>query len=98
MSDVETGTITRQQIKTPSMYKVIMLNDDFTHQDFVVQVLTQIFNKTEEEAINLMLTIHETGRATIGLYTKEVALTKVMMVDRAAQTYGHPLTAIAEEA
>jgi ATP-dependent Clp protease adaptor protein ClpS len=98
MSDVDTSTVTKIEIKTPSMWKVLIFNDDFTTMEFVVQVLTQIFNKSEEEATALMLTVHEQGKATVGLYTKEVAQTKVALTTRAAETYGHPLLTVAEEA
>jgi len=80
------------------MWKVILHNDDFTPMEFVVQVLLQIFGKDLEEATRLMLTVHESGKATVGLYTKEVATTKVMQTQRAAEVYGHPLLSTTEEA
>lgn len=98
MSDTATKTTTRISLKTPSMWKVVLHNDDFTPMDFVVQVLMQIFDKNYEESTKIMLHVHENGKATVGLYTKEVAHTKVLITLRAAEQYGHPLLATAEEA
>ena len=98
MSHTDSDTIVRQTIKTPSMWKVTLHNDDFTPMDFVVLVLMQIFNKNVEEASALMQAVHVSGVANVGLYTKEVASTKVLLTMRAATKYGHPLLAVAEEA
>ena len=98
MSSTESDTLTRIELKTPSMWKVILHNDDFTPMDFVTQVLIHIFRKSEEEATELMLQVHHKGAATVGLYTKEVAETKVHQVKRLAETAGHPLLTTAEEA
>lgn len=98
MSETGTSTAIRQQIKPPSMWKVVLHNDDFTTMAFVVQVLTQIFAKSQDEAVAIMLTVHAHDRATVGLYTKEVATTKVIITLRAAESFGHPLLATAEEA
>jgi ATP-dependent Clp protease adaptor protein ClpS len=93
-----TDTLTKTELRMPSMWKVLMVNDDYTPMDFVVQVLTEVFHKTEEEANDLTMTIHVKGKANVGLYTKEIALTKVYQVDRLAAAAGHPLKTEAEEA
>lgn len=98
MADVATRTKTKMSIKTPSMWKVILHNDDFTPMDFVVAVLMQIFGKSLEESVALMLTVHNEGRAVVSLYTREIAETKVRETMQAAQASGHPLLATAEEA
>jgi len=98
MSDTTTVTNTKIHIKDPSMWKVILHNDDYTPMDFVVQILIQIFDKDIEEATRLMMLVHESGKANVGLYTKEIAATKVILATRAAEAYGHPLMTTAEEA
>lgn len=96
--DVEVTTKTKIKLKAPSMWKVIIYNDDFTPMDFVIRVLIEIFNKSIEEAVALMLHVHTNGKATVGNYTKEVAETKVSQTMRAAEAYQHPLLVTAEEA
>lgn len=98
MSDVQTQTRAKVKIKTPSMWKVTLYNDDFTPMEFVTQVLIQLFHKPREEAEVIMLAVHEKGRAQVGVYTKEVAVHKALQVKTVAESYGHPLLAIAEEA
>jgi ATP-dependent Clp protease adaptor protein ClpS len=102
MSDSDTitttETSTRIKVKQPSMWKVILHNDDFTPMDFVMAVLVQIFHKSETEAYDLMMTVHTKNKAVVGLYTKEIAQTKVSIVDRAAAEHNHPLKTTAEEA
>jgi ATP-dependent Clp protease adaptor protein ClpS len=93
-----TETLTKVKLKTPSMWKVLLHNDDYTPMDFVIAVLVQVFHKGEEEAHALALTVHNQGKANIGLYTKEVALTKVSQVERIAREEQHPLKVTAEEA
>jgi ATP-dependent Clp protease adaptor protein ClpS len=97
-ADTSTTTNTTVVIKTPSMWKVMLRNDDFTSMEFVVQVLVHIFNKSVDEATTTMLLIHNTGQANVGLFTKDVALTKVNQTKSAAERYGHPLMAEASEA
>jgi ATP-dependent Clp protease adaptor protein ClpS len=77
--------------KRPPMYKVVLLNDDFTPMDFVVMVIEHIFRKTHEEAVELMLAVHEKGQAIVGVYTREVAETKVDQVIEYARINEHPL-------
>ena len=75
VTETETGTVTKPKPKTrrPSLYKVILLNDDYTPQEFVVWLLTAIFNKTPEEATRVMLHVHQNGVGICGIYTFEVA-------------------------
>jgi len=77
--------------KEPSLYSVFLLNDDFTTQDFVIDVLKQFFFKSDEEALKLMLDVHNKGRALVGVFTKEVAETKVFLVHQAAKENSYPL-------
>ncbi|MCC6220768.1 MAG: ATP-dependent Clp protease adapter ClpS [Deltaproteobacteria bacterium] len=89
----ETDILTEDNIdvKEPPMYRVILLNDDYTSMDFVLLILKSIFRKSSEEATRLMLTVHNHGSATAGLYTKEVAETKIAMVHQIAREHEFPL-------
>ncbi len=78
-------------------YKVVLLNDDFTSMDFVVEVLMELFDHTVDSAINIMLQIHRAGRGVCGLYTYEVAETKISQVETRAKENEYPLKAIMEE-
>lgn len=73
------------------MYKVIIFNDDYTTMDFVVMVLQSIFNKEHKEAEELMLTVHNTGQAVVGVYTYDMARTRVERATMMAQDNGFPL-------
>ncbi|MDE1901378.1 MAG: ATP-dependent Clp protease adapter ClpS [Alphaproteobacteria bacterium] len=88
---------TRPATKKPSMYKVFMLNDDYTPMDFVVQVLETIFNKTREDAMRIMLEVHQSGLALCGVFTFEVAETKVAQTLAAARAAQHPLQCTMEK-
>lgn len=88
---------TQNILKSPNLYKVILLNDDTTSMDFVVQILIEIFHHKPAEAIKLMLSIHEKGSAVCGTYIKEVAQTKQNEVHMAAKTANMPLKSIIEE-
>jgi len=79
------------EISEPSMYSVFLLNDDFTTQEFVVQVLVQFFYKSEAEAHKVMLKVHNEGKGLCGTYTKDVAETKVYLVNQAAKENNFPL-------
>lgn len=81
----------KTRTKRPPMYKVILLNDDYTPMDFVVVVLEQIFRKTHEMALNLMLEVHQKGAAMAGIYTRDVAETKVDQVIEYARINEYPL-------
>jgi ATP-dependent Clp protease adaptor protein ClpS len=91
---LDTQTVTK--LKTPSLFKVVFLNDDFTPMDFVIQVLNEIYNKSEAEAYAITVAVHQTGRGVVGTYTKEIAEQKVYETKMAAMTYQHPLKAIVE--
>jgi ATP-dependent Clp protease adaptor protein ClpS len=108
MSDVEkrngsegpaTGVIVKAKPKTkkPSMYKVLMLNDDYTPMEFVVHILERFFNKTREEATRIMLHVHRRGVGVCGVYTYEVAETKVTQVMDFARQHQHPLQCTLEK-
>lgn len=75
----------------PAMYRVLLHNDDYTPMDFVVAVLMSVFNKTMEEATRIMLNIHNSGIGVCGVFTYEVAETKVETVEGLARENGHPL-------
>ena len=98
--EVERGVATkvREQTKKPSMYRVLLMNDDYTPMEFVVSILMGIFKKTQEEATTIMLNVHQTGIGTCGVYTFEVAETKVAQVMDAAKRNQHPLQCTLEKA
>ena len=81
----------RVSTKPPPMYRVLLLNDDYTPMDFVVGVLQQVFMLTREQATQVMLQVHRTGVGTCGVFTKEVADTKVSQVAELAESHQHPL-------
>lgn len=80
-----------QKARKPSLYKVFLLNDDFTTMDFVVHVLETIFNKSHVEATQIMLHVHNKGKGLAGVYTKDIAETKVDKVHRLAAEHEFPL-------
>jgi ATP-dependent Clp protease adaptor protein ClpS len=90
-------TRTRQQTRRPNMYRVLLLNDDYTTQEFVVIVLRKYFNKSIEEATRIMLHVHNHGVGECGVYTYEVAETKVTQVMDFARKHQHPLQCIMEK-
>ena len=97
-SGTETGTITKTRPKTkrPNLYRVLLLNDDYTPMEFVVLVLQDIFNKTREEAMRIMLHVHNKGVGECGVYPFEVAETKVTRVMDTARKNQHPLQSVME--
>lgn len=78
-------------LQVPSMYRVIMLNDDYTPMDFVVEVLEGIFNHNHEAATQIMLSVHTQGRAICGVFTRDIAETKAMQANQYARECQHPL-------
>jgi ATP-dependent Clp protease adaptor protein ClpS len=94
-----TAVITRPktQTKKPSMYRVLLLNDDYTPMEFVVAVLRKYFNKTADEATHIMLHVHHHGVGECGVFTYEVAETKVTQVMDFARKNQHPLQCIMEK-
>ena len=97
--DRETGVVVKSKAKTkkPSMYKVLLLNDDYTPMEFVVHVLERFFNKTREDATRIMLHVHRRGVGVCGVYTYEVAETKVNQVIDFARKHEHPLQCTLEK-
>lgn len=83
--------VAEPQIKEPSMYQVVLLNDDFTPMDFVVELLQIFFFHSTEKATKIMLEIHNAGKGICGIYTKDVAATKTALVNQFAQDHEHPL-------
>lgn len=87
-----------RDLKEPAMYKVLLHNDDYTTMEFVVQVLMQVFHKSVEQATHIMLNVHKRGIGMCGVFTYEVAETKVETVTRLARENGHPLKCTMEKA
>lgn len=88
----------KPELKRPSMYRVLLLNDDFTPMDFVVEILSQFFNMDLERATHVMLQVHTQGIGVCGTYTKDVAETKVHIVNDYSREHHHPLMCTMEEA
>ena len=96
--DDETALLTRDKTVTPKQYRVVLFNDDYTTQEFVVFLLETLFHKSPAEAVQVMLKVHKEGRGIAGVYTREVAETKVLQVHELAKTEGYPLRSVMEEA
>ena len=90
-------TRTKPQTKKPSMYRVLLLNDDYTPQEFVIVILQKYFNKTADDAVRIMLHVHQHGVGECGIFTYEVAETKVTQVMDYARKHQHPLQCIMEK-
>lgn len=90
-------TLTIKKTKRPSLYRVLLLNDDFTPMEFVVHVLSRFFQKNLEEATKIMLHVHQNGIGECGVYTHEVAETKVTQVMDFARKHQHPLQCVMEK-
>jgi ATP-dependent Clp protease adaptor protein ClpS len=90
-------TKTRPQTKRPNMYRVLLLNDDYTPMEFVVHVLERFFNKDRETATRIMLHVHQNGIGECGIFTYEVAETKVTQVMDFARKHQHPLQCVMEK-
>ena len=84
---------TREKTQEPSLFKVILLNDDYTTMEFVVQVLEQVFLKTPAEAFRVMMHVHTQGKGLCGLYPHDIAETKIETVHEMAKEHGFPLRA-----
>ena len=78
-------------LRKPSMYKVVLLNDDFTPMDFVVEILTTFFGMSEEKATQVMLAVHTQGKAVCGVFTRDIAETKAALVNQYSSECEHPL-------
>ena len=85
-----------QKTKPPQMYQVVLLNDDYTPMEFVVVVIQEFFSKDRETATQIMLKIHLDGKGICGVYSKDVAATKVDQVTEASRKNGHPLQCVCE--
>lgn len=96
----EIGTLPeakRLRAKPPPLFRVLLLNDDFTPMDFVVEILETIFAKERSQALQIMLQVHNEGRGVCGVYPQDIAATKVGQVLRKAQEQQHPLQCVMEE-
>ena len=90
-------TKTKPRVKRPNMYRVLLLNDDYTPMEFVVHVLIRFFNKNQEDATRIMLHVHQNGVGECGVYTYEIAETKVTQVMDFARKHQHPLQCVMEK-
>jgi len=88
----------RPELERPPLYRVLLLNDDYTPMDFVVEVLQVFFGMNREKATQVMLHVHTRGRGVCGVYTREVAETKVSQVNEFSRTHQHPLMCTMEKA
>ncbi len=95
--DFESDVLLEDELKEPRKFRVLLHNDDYTSMEFVVAVLMQVFRKTEEESTQIMLKVHNDGVGVCGVYTAEVAETRVEMVKQLAQQAGYPLKCTIEE-
>ena len=90
-------TKTKPRVKRPNMYRVLLLNDDYTPMEFVVIVLIRFFNKNQEDATRIMLHVHQNGVGECGIYTYEIAETKETQVMDFARKHQHPLQCVMEK-
>ena len=85
-------------LRPPPLYQVLLLNDDFTPMDFVVYILESIFRMDEDRATRVMMAVHTEGRGICGIYTRDIAASKVEQVVNLAREHQHPLVCVMEEA
>jgi ATP-dependent Clp protease adaptor protein ClpS len=95
---IEPGAGIDQEIREPKMYRVILHNDDYTTMDFVVEVLMAIFHKPAADATRIMIDVHKRGKGVCGVYTHDIAATRVMLVHQLARKREFPLKCSLEEA
>jgi ATP-dependent Clp protease adaptor protein ClpS len=88
----------KPRLQPPPMYKVVMINDDYTPMEFVVQVLQSFFSLAREKAVQVMLQVHQSGRGVAGIYSAEIAETKVAQVNAFSRKHQHPLLTVMEKA
>lgn len=96
-NDVGLATKTRTRVQRPPLYKVMLLNDDYTPMEFVVLVLERFFGISHQAAVDIMLTVHQKGLAVVGVFSFEIAETKVAQVMDLAQRHQHPLQCTMEK-
>ena len=96
-NDAGTVTLTRTKTQKPAMYKVLLLNDDYTPMEFVIYVLQRFFSKSAQDATKIMLHVHQNGVGVCGVFTYEVAETKVTQVMDMARQHDHPLQCTMEK-
>ena len=96
-SDIGVALDTRPKTQRPPLYKVMILNDDYTPMEFVILILERFFGLTHQESFELMLTVHKKGLAIVGVYSREIAETKVTQVSEMAQRHEHPLQCTMEK-
>ena len=92
----ETLTKTRKKLEKPKLYNVFLLYDYYTHMEYFVKLLKMVFSRNEEDAVNIMLMVHKKGSGVCGVYTKEIAETKVFTVQKMAKNDQHPLKCVME--
>ena len=103
MSDISTKKSSKTfaeskfRVQEPELYKVVMLNDNYTTMEFVVEILIDIFGKTEAEARKIMLAVHKQGRGVAGIYVYDIAVSKVEQVKKKATAKGFPLKCVVEK-
>jgi ATP-dependent Clp protease adaptor protein ClpS len=97
-SGVLTGTRTERKLQKPRMYKVLLLNDDYTTMEFVVYVLQGVFHHSESDAMQIMLHVHRNGIGVAGVYTRDVAESRIAQVEALARAHEYPLRCSMEEA
>ena len=90
-SNQHSSVAEKAKVKKPPLYAVLLMNDDYTPMEFVVEVIQKFFAKTEEEATQIMLQVHEKGHGICGVFTREIAETKAARVVQYAQEHQHPL-------
>jgi ATP-dependent Clp protease adaptor protein ClpS len=96
-SDSATITEERTRVKKPKKYKVLLINDDYTTMDFVVAILETIFKRSPAEAVRIMLQVHKKGKGVCGIYSKQIAESKIKLVHDRAKSEGFPLRCTMEE-
>ena len=97
-NDSEPNLETKKKLKKPSLYKVILLNDDYTPMEFVIFLLQKFFHKNNDEATNIMLHVHQNGIGVCGVFSYEIAETKVIQVLESSRNNDHPLQCTMEKA
>lgn len=93
----DTAVAEETRTKTPKLYRVVLLNDDYTTMEFVVHVLETVFMKSPSEAVQIMLHVHKAGRGVAGIFTKQIAEAKIEITHQRAKVEGFPLRCVLEE-